>query len=178
MRFHPATLFAFVIAAASLALAAAPHRRHPRPGRKHLPTLELASAKPLSLSEAREAHEGSSPAVPAFKLKLVLHGGGNNSWVSESCNPVVPVVNGEMRPLRQCLANFYAKVALDEGRGEPVEFLWPLNDPQHPLKAGDSVRFMMALGSECSKSAGPGLYALGDCKITQQILSATYLIWE
>ena len=81
-------------------------------------------------------------------------------------------------PLRQCFTNFYAKVALAEGRGEPVEFLWPLNDPQHPLKAGDSVRFMMALGSDCNKSAGPGLFALGDCKITQQILSAPYLIRE
>ena len=76
MRSRAPVLYAFALAAIGHALMAAPHRRHPRPGQKHLPTLELASAKPLSLSEAREAEKGSSPAAagisggPYFGISL------------------------------------------------------------------------------------------------------------
>ena len=180
MRSRAPVLYAFTLAAIGLALMAAPHRRHPRPKPKHGPAtvLLLEPGNNLSLSAAREAGEDSAPDGAAFKLKLALHGGGNKTWVSESCNPVVPIVNGEMRPLRQCFTDFYAKVALAPGRDESFEFLWPISDPQRPLKAGDSVRLLMTLGSDCSKSTGPGLYAFGDCKVREQVLSAPFIIKE
>ncbi len=173
-----------LLAAASLALTAAPpHRRgrlrhpHPKPMPGRLTTLVLAPGNNLSLSVARAESGASSPEGPRFKLRLVLTGGGQKTWVSESCNPVVPIVNGEMRPIRQCITDFYAKVAAVPGRDEPLEFIWPIGD-NRPLKAGDSVRLMMTLGSDCEKTTGPGLYAFGDCKTREQVLSSAFTIRE
>jgi hypothetical protein len=179
-----AAFLGLLLLAAGFAAAAPPRRRHARKAR-NAPVLSVAPGTRLSLkaaapkaAPAADSAPSSPATAPAFTVKLLLKGGGAKTWVSESCNPVVPVVNGEMRPGRQCFTDFYAKVALANGRGEPVEFQWELNDPQHPLKAGDSVRFMMTLGSDCEKSTGPGLFAFGDCKVREQIMSPPVVIKE
>ena len=176
MSRRPSFPMVLLLALAALPAAAAKKRRHHRGGgNAPVLTLDRANNYSLAATQARAA-AASSPDGPALNVKIRLSGGGGKSWVSESCNPVVPVVNGEMRPLRQCFTDFYAKVVLDQGHGEPVEFAWPLGDPQRPLKPGDRVRLMMTLGSDCAKSTGPGLFAFGDCKIREQILSPAFVI--
>jgi hypothetical protein len=166
-----------------------------------LPLLLLAAALPLSAG--RHRHRKVKPAVPAIRLvggnryslaaatagpdgkkylsfTLVLTGGGRHDWLTESCNPVMPVVDGKPVPLKQCFTNFYKENVLDNGQGLPQTFLWPLDHPAAPLRAGQTYRLAFALATDCTRSnpSGPGLAALGDCKTTMVIQSPPFTVTE
>lgn len=127
------------------------------------PAATIATPVRLSAAVAREG-------ARVLPLTVRLAGGGGREWVAESCNPVVPVVAGTRRPLRQCLINFYSRVALREGKGE-LTLEWPLDAPGFELKPGGRVRVAAGLATDCKKSGGPGLFAMGDCK-TVELISA------
>ncbi len=162
------SLFALAACAAGLPLAAhgAPPKAAPRPA------VILDSSNRYSLDDAVKRPDGGKVLV----LKLRLAGGGGKTWVTENCNPVMPVIDGNPVPLKQCLTKFYDKTILRRGRGESLTLEWPLDSSAAPLVPGQNYRLSVSLATDCTRTGGPGLYAMGDCKTTRMVQSPVFRI--
>lgn len=160
--------FALAVCAAGLPLAAhgTPPKAAPRPA------VILDSSNRYSLDDAVKRPDGQKVLV----LKLRLAGGGGKTWVTENCNPVMPVVDGKTVLLKQCLTNYYSSVVLKKGRGETLTFEWPVDSTDAPLKPNHNYRLAVSLATDCRRTGGPGLFALGDCRTTRVVMSPTFRI--
>jgi hypothetical protein len=151
--------------------AAAKRRRKPPKAPTH-PVVVLDRNNRYSLAAAVTRPDG----VKILPLKLLIKPGDRKTWVTESCNPVTPVVGGNPVPTKQCFTNFYAAVIAEGGKGDTLEFEWQVDGAGIELRPGASYQLEVVAATACTRSSGPGLFALGDCKKVLPLRSPPFTI--
>jgi hypothetical protein len=167
-------LLPILLLATLAAIPVAAHRRRKPPKAPPHPIVLLDHANRYSLAAAVTRDDGRK----VLPIRLVIKAAGPNTWVAENCNPVSPVVGGAVLPQKQCFMNFYSELLTEKGKGRTLLFEWPVDGAGIQLKPGASYQLEVAAATTCTRSSGPGLFALGDCKRVLPLRSPPFTITE
>lgn len=158
---RPALIVAALLAGLCACSAAKRPAAGPRPPAARIVRPEL----PLRLAPKAEGEA-------AFTLEL--EGLAGREWRVESCNPVMPVIDGLRIPSRVCITNFWRPLEVDPRGRAKLEFGWPLGSAELPLIPGGRYALSVEIAGDCEGAVRPG--NMGDCKTRRELRTPEFTV--